>query len=464
MNHALCARLLPLPLPPMTSSRGAAAALAIGALLAAARPLAASEAAPAPKAPAAQERPVPELAHAPPAAQERPVGEPAPLLVKAVLDDPELRAARWLLPSRDASSVVTLSACEAGETTLRLFSVASATKRAQRIPGRVLALTWVDRTRVALVVAGAQETTLQLWDTAAERGQFVDSLPVARGEQSAACGLGSESHALWAGTDSGGISRLVLAVRRGAGRFELRRYALRPAEDGLAIGERATQALGGEGELGAVLPSLGPGPSLLLWREGAKGRQRLALAAQSGAGQPLAYVGGQLAGCSFAAGGQILCHSRSGAERGWLWSLRSTEERPRPQQITWSGQAAAYAVSPDGFKVAYVGTGGADGPLVVQDLVTGARRQLARLPDASDCASAVTWPRVFWSEPETLVVRGACSATYAVVAVSPPAVSAAPEPPPVSVVAPVAPRPPRARRTASATRAPSATSFWTPRY
>ena len=67
-------------------------------------------------------------------------------------------------------------------------------------------------------------------------------------------------------------------------------------------------------------------------------------------------------------------------------------------------------------------------------------------------------------EPETLVVRGACSATYAVVAVSPPAVSAAPEPPPMSVVAPVAPRPPRARRTASATRAPSATSFWTPRY
>lgn len=104
--------------------------------------------------------------------------------------------------------------------------------------------------------------------------------------------------------------------------------------------------------------------------------------------------------------------------------------------------------------MAYVGSGGPDGAVVVMDLHTMEKRQVSLVPKAPECGSAVVLPQVSFvssAKGERLLSRGYCTPPFYVHSTpsAEPVVEAEP------AKAPAAPRKARGKGTAA---------FWRPRY
>lgn len=331
--------------------------------------------------------------------------------------------------------------CDRDRTLLPLVSGgAAASTRQEELPGRLQALAWLDDGRYALVRVGKGGATLAIGEPGAAP-RVLDTLPPSAEE--AGCGLRSASYRLEVAPGGGA---LALALRRGESLFEVRRYAL--PEGGRSVQETRAAAAPPRHRLWQAIPSPTSADVLLVWqsRDGAAPRRRLDLL-EGGLGPvsaptvtTLARASEDLDDCAFTAAGQVLCHHRAGVERGWLWLLgRDGSVR----QLSRAGHAAAFATSPTGDAVAYVGSGAQDGPLVVQDLSGGAPRSLSLGP--ATCDSAASLPSVHWLAGGRLLGRGYCAAALRVVGPGAAAVAAqeaappAPAPAPPSLAVPAEP-------------------------
>ncbi|MCS6913053.1 MAG: hypothetical protein RMK29_15265 [Myxococcales bacterium] len=404
--------------------------------------------------------------------------EPAALTVSATIENQAVSGHDAVLPSPAGTWLLLAPACEAERTTLRWLHLPSGAVYHQAVGGQVHAAAWVDDTRHVLLRRSASGETVLEATSPAGASMALDVLgpslgPVAQAQAAASgCGLQSASFRLKAVGGPEGRVRLFLARRLDDRIFEIRRYIL-AVEDQVRVLERthlrtpqASQGL----RLEAAIPGLAGPEVALLWRgagHAAPGRVELwhpgVAPVVSRTVYTLATAAEGLQDCSLATAGQLVCHSRLTPERGWLWRLRIGHP---PVQLTRGGHAGAYALSPDGNAVAYVGSGALDGPLVLQDLETGAERVVPL--GGPRCDGAVALPEVHWLEQDRLLVRGHCATALYLVGpksadASPSAPTSGPSPEPPAPAAEVShPSPPPKPPKATSRRRSSA--FWSPRY
>jgi hypothetical protein len=412
-----------------------------------------------------------------------PIAAPVPAQLQATpIDNPTLSGAPSVLPSPALTQALLPPECGASESVLRLVQIKGGALRQERLPGRVQALAWLDDRRILFVRTLGPSALLEVFDTQGRAGESpIQSLaplpaaaeaPWARRVHALSCDGGVHLHVERAADGAGG--RLALAIRRSDTRFEIHRAQLSLSSDTVSLGARVVDVAGLEStppryRLWQVIPSLRTGRVVAVWLN----QPGLTPAKQVDLIEPslgpihtgpnlrtIAQVNEDLAGCAFVGADiargagtgtteeRLLCHTRSGDERGWLWTADMGQLGGlRLRQFTYNGGAAAYALSPGGDALAYVGTGGAEGPVTVQELKDqGAQAQAAL---QAGCSGAAFQPQIFWGPGGHLLTRGACGPAWYLLAPA----------------APIeAPRPAPQATTSRAQKSVRRAAFWSPRY
>lgn len=425
-------------------------------------------------------------------------GEPAPGQLQATpIDNALLSGAPSILPSPALTQALLPPECGASETVLKVAPVqVQGALRQERLPGRVQALSWLDERRILFVRTLGQAAVLEVFDTQGKPGespiQSLTPLPIAaeapwsRRVEPLSCDGGMQLYVDGdRARDAQGV-RLAVVIRRSDTRFEVHRAQLSISAEAVSIGARVVDVAGMESSpprhrLWQVIPSLRSSRILAVWlnQPGLVPAKQVDLIEPSlgpihtGANlRAVAQANEDLTGCTFAGTGvgtgasagtgaaeeHLLCHTRSGDERGWLWSADLGQPGGlRLRQFTHSGGAAAYALSPAGDSLAYVGSGGAEGPATIQGLKGQGVEDGGQVQAAlqAGCSGAAVQPQIFWGPGGHLLARGTCGPGWHLLT---PAAS-----PPVAA----SPRPVQATTKAAASRAQKParrTAFWSPRY
>jgi hypothetical protein len=414
----------------------------------------------------------------------------APLTVGAAYADPALLEEPHHLPSPGLSFILLSTVPERGGTVVRYYDVGAQKLREERTGGGVRALAWLDDRHYLLLRESEGSAVLELLHAGSGRALILDTLPQA---VPARWSGKDQPYRLWSGRRDG-AAVAALAVRRSDASFELRRYVLRgaaaPRVTARLTHTAAAPSAPADYGLLQVVPALFGQEVALIWRHLKGGLPQRQIDLLSPALLPLgggatvrtvARSNEALSDCSLAGAARLLCHSRGQGLSGWLWLAdASAPGEARLTQLTHEGGAAAYALAPDGLSVAYIGSGGADGPVIVQELPPGGateQRQATLLPEGQICAVVSRAPDLFWLDDGRLLARAACMPSLQVVLLNdqrqgqgqgpaPQPLAEAEDPDEVreTAVLPQVPRPERPPRARKGRRKQMLSSFWTPRY
>lgn len=366
------------------------------------------------------------------------------------------------LPSPGLKYLLLASNCQAG-TALPFLQLDTGRTLRHAVPGALLAASWLDDRRLALVRSQKDGAELAVLDAGTGALQAVDTLPsapAAAWAQAASpprCGQLPGSYRLWTGRE-----RLLLSLRRSDTSFEVRSYrAADPLQPEARVELGRSSAFAKTHRLWQVVPALGSARSALLWKGPAGQVPALQVEVLEGE-RALGSVPSQdLAGCHFSDSDRLLCQVSEGYDRGWLFVIDIRPVGLKLRQLEHSGGAAAYALSADGQELAFVGSGGEQGPLVVLDLKSGLLRRSLLAGPGAGCGDPV-WPQLFWLSGDRLLARGACSHALQVWSLDVPAAEAVAQPAPVPQPQEGVQEKPATRKAHRAqARRPA---FWSPRF